>query len=226
MRITSAIEVFSEIASAGELLPAKVANLLCQTTLNIKGSQLLPVIPQQHPLGFFCLRWKLDEARSLRIHIWDRQFDWTQTPNWPIHDHVFAFRSAVLLGSIQNKTYESIQNTNRRRWGIYEVDYINQCSVLMKKSDTLALSVSSSIIQQAGSIYELPAGILHRSVLRSDLAISALAVTTNLAATFKPRVVGLLNSGKHQFDRFNIETGLTTRIVDKTIALLRESTSR
>lgn len=224
--MTSAIEVFNEIAIAGESLPSKVADLLCQTTRCSDYLHTPSIALQQHPLGFFCIRWNLDEARSLRIHVWDRRFDWTQTPNWPIHDHVFAFRSAVLRGAIQNKTYDLIQNTSKRRWEIYDVNYINQCSVLTPRAFTNALRVSGSTLQPAGSTYELPAGILHRSTLRTKSGISALATTTNLTAPVKPRVIGALGSTGHSFDRLKADARVTAKIITQAISLLRESSAR
>jgi hypothetical protein len=220
MGMSSADDVFDEITAAGRSLPKKVANLLSEVLRGAQSENPLTTLPQQHPLGFLCLRWNLDAVRSVRIHIWDRGFDWTQHPNWPIHNHIFSFKSAVLVGSIQNKTYEPVQHSNRRAWEIYEVGYSKQCSVLTQQAHAVALKVSSSTLQPAGTSYELPAGILHRSTLRSDIAITALATTIDPVAALRPRVVGVSTRGNLSFDRFTDETRNINQIIQGTISLL------
>lgn len=222
--MVSPADVFDEISAGGNALRSTVEDLLRQILIAKKDGHPLLILPQQHPLGFLCIRWNLDLNRSVRIHIWNRKFNWTQSPNWPIHDHIFSFKSAVLAGLIQNKTYEQLQMSNRRTWNLFEVEYSSQCSKLIPQSRAVALRIFSASLQPTGSAYELPAGVLHRSTLRSDVAITALATTTEPALTLKPRVVGALTQTALEFDRSTSQARDTDRIIESAVLLLHKKT--
>jgi len=193
--------VFYEISKGDQPTPQKIQNLLSELVTSTHSDNHLEKTVQQHPLGFLCLRWNLDSKQSLRIHIWDQSFDWTQQPKWQIHDHIFKLKSIVLAGIIQNKTYALINNLKRPKWNIYDVEYTNQTSSLIKQKDSGTLKITSSTTYPPGSIYELPAGVLHRSTLRSEFAITALATTINSSNSQKPRVIGNLSDNNLIFSR-------------------------
>ena len=144
---------------------------------------------QIHPLGFLCIRWILASGNTLRIHIWDKSFQCVQTPNWPIHDHIFSFTSYVLEGEVQNKTYMENDQPNRRAWLIYTVDYFANRSELKWFGQKLKLKVKESSIQRKSSNYRVVAGVFHRTILRSDFAITVLA-TDQTEENLTPRVIG------------------------------------
>jgi len=94
-----------------------------------------------------------------------------------------------------------INNLKRPKWNIYDVEYTNQTSSLIKQKDSGTLKITSSTTYPPGSIYELPAGVLHRSTLRSEFAITALATTINSSNSQKPRVIGNLSDNNLIFSR-------------------------
>lgn len=214
-------ELLDEISSNGGSVADITRMLLERVAVGItQGTELAPTI-QYHPLGFFCVRWDLDDARSVRIHIWNRRFDWRQDPNWPIHDHVFSFKSMVLHGMVQNKTY-SLADTSRNqpKWAIYEVSYGDQKSRMTPLQNAIGLRISGANRQPAGSMYELPAGVLHRSTLRSDQGITVLATKTDPARHNKPRVIGTSGRFELEFDRQTVNQENNLKIVENAIAWL------
>lgn len=217
-------ELFDEISSGRSSVAPMTRVLLEHVAAGISQGTCHTPILQYHPLGFFCIRWDLDEEKSVRIHLWDRSFYWQQDPNWPIHDHIFSFRSVVLLGIVQNKTY-SIATTNSKepRWTIYEVSYGDQKSRLTPLQNAIDLHISTTNRQPAGSMYELSASVLHRSTLRSDHGITVLATKADLSRRDKPRVIGARGCVKLEFDRQPVNHDNTLKIVQNAISWLPEN---
>lgn len=182
------------------LVRREVAALL---TCAARSSETLPgSAVQQHPLGFLAVRWQLDPVRTLRVHLWRRDFAWAQQPYWPVHDHMFNFRSLVLKGAVLNKTYEvDPARTARRRCGLYEVSYDGELSTLNPLPGDFVARVTQSKLQGVGSTYSLNAGVLHRSSLKSPLAITALATSTGDGVVSAARVVGAAARQRLTFNR-------------------------
>lgn len=213
-------EVFQAVVAGDKSLPKMVSKLLKNELNECNTDNALRRRAQMHPLGFLCLKWGMDAHHAVRIHIWNRGFEWIQSPNWPIHDHVFGFKSSVLFGLIQNKTYEIIQYGHRCDWDIYKVNYTDQRSNLVLQTRGMGLKVSSTDLQPAGSTYELPAGKLHRSTLRSDVAITVLATTTYSQDLGQPRVIGGHGCQELTFSRTPSLSTNTRGIVLRSIQLL------
>ncbi|MCY1167885.1 hypothetical protein D9M73_78590 [compost metagenome] len=168
---------------------------------------------QKHPLGFFALRWNVGVNQVLRVHLWSKNFKWVQHPNWQIHNHIFEFDSLILHGTIQNKTYEK-KERKKGRWSIYEVDYADQNSTLIHSLSDVALGLTGTTVQRDQSKYSLAAEVLHRSILRSESAITVLAARTTAQANFKPIVIGAGNAKEFTFDRRvtnHVESGMVLR---------------
>jgi hypothetical protein len=159
-------------------------------------------IVQKHPLGFLACRWSLDAQRSIRVHIWDSKFDWVQSPNWQIHDHVFSFRSLVLTGTVLNKFYSIAASARRRRtWQRYAVRYDQNTSTMTRFGGLVGLRVESCQLHSQGSVYEVNAGVLHRSALKSDFAITVLVTNTETTSAGAPLVVGVPLGHQVSYDR-------------------------
>lgn len=209
--------VFDAICNGRGGLIQKVRDLLTDYASALVDDAV-QCAPQLHPLGFLCLRWNLDQAHSVRVHIWDKSFDWTQSPHWPIHDHTFGFRSVVLRGAIQNKTYKEVSALRAKEWTVFDVDYSADSSLLIPRSNCVRLQVLSSVVQHAGSTYELSPRTLHRSTLRASSAITVLATGAAATQTVQPRVIGCSALGPISYDRrANVQVnvlGIVQRSVD------------
>jgi hypothetical protein len=211
-------EIFDRIrdGETAEITP-KVTQLL--TEAQHDSNCHAPTV-QIHPLGFLCLRWDLDASNSLRIHIWDKKFSCVQSPNWPIHDHIFSFRSLVILGAIQNKTYRKTNTSERKQWNIFEVVYDGGNSKLVWTGIKTAIAQERTDLQVPGSYYDVVAGQLHRSTLRSDFAVTVLATTKDISKETHPQVVGGDSTHALVFNRYAGEKPSAGMLIRKSIELL------
>ncbi|OAJ60567.1 hypothetical protein A6V36_01875 [Paraburkholderia ginsengiterrae] len=188
-----AIESAFELVACGErhALNRSAADLLSGALKAVDREDHSAVTVQQHPLGFLCVKWNIDASRSLRIHVWGQDMRYRQEPNWPIHDHIFSFKSVILLGKVQNKIYTLSEQGKGRMCKIFEVDYTREQSTLIATGDPAMLTMTSATVYEEGQTYEMQSGILHRTALRSSFAVTVLA-TTLVRSQFgaRPRVIG------------------------------------
>jgi len=183
-------------------LNEKVAGLLSEASNAVDRQGVSTVVVQQHPLGFLCVKWIFDASKSLRIHVWDESMHYRQEPNWPIHDHVFSFRSAVLLGRVQNKFYELSEQDVGQKCEIFEVDYAMEQSCLVRADHPAFLRMNSAEVYEAGQSYEVKSGALHRTALRSSFAVTALATHHDQDQWIRrPRVIGTADSPSLVYNR-------------------------
>lgn len=195
-------QIADGVAAANLCVDHLVADLLQRLAqLASTDARAASAIVQQHPLGFLACRWPLNPQQTLRVHIWDRNFAWVQDPNWQIHDHVFSFKSLVLTGTVFNKVYSIAPLEQRRRWQLYVVGYDQNTSTMTKVGDRVGLRVDSCQLHSRGSAYEVDAGVLHRSALRSDFAITVLVTRIHPASRSAPLVVGLPLERQISYDR-------------------------
>jgi hypothetical protein len=196
--------IFSKVATNNATgLAADTADLLYKSIIKKDSPKDLKIDIQQHPLGFFCIKWKISELCELRLHIWNGNFGWTQSPNWPIHDHTFNFISHVLTGLIQNKIYYEFNSIDKNPWKIYKVSYSNSDSKskLEPSSSNCNIKMISQCLHKPGDFYSMQHGVLHRSTLRSASAVSLLATTKLSHIQSIPRVVGDQTDLQVEYDR-------------------------
>jgi len=176
---------------------------------------------QVHPLGFLALRWDLGEGKVLRIHIWSKAMKVNQNPYWPIHDHIFSFSSLVLFGNVQNKVYSFRDSVRKSRFvQEFTVNYEEGKSILSPTCTLGELFQMYTAVQPENSYYNLESGVLHRSILRSDFAVTALA--TQQSTVFnKPKVIGLAaDSSDKVFDRTVSSIYQVMPFIKKAISVL------
>ena len=185
--MSSRIELTFAAVEAEEPV-VKVIELVARL-LKCAGDSVEPQLALQlHPLGFVALVWPVDEVRILRLHYWDRAFAWGQPSEFHIHDHVFEFRSAVLLGSIRNDIY-SVRNDVDGRV-MYVTEYDGQRSILNPSRDRFLPVLETSETHNRGAIYRMPAGVLHQTELLSCHALTVLASRYSLPRRSGARVLG------------------------------------
>lgn len=157
---------------------------------------------QMHPLGFLCIRWLLSAQRTLRLHLWSRSFTWQQIPDWQIHDHVFSFSSCVVAGSLLNKRYISAPVTARPRrlYPIYEVAYDGSESSMVDSGLEMNLRLGAPELIRRGGRYQVARGVLHRTRLVSESAVSLVAASAP-DLSIAPRVVGQPGKGVLKYSR-------------------------
>jgi hypothetical protein len=200
---------FVDLKQAVAALMRKEAKLL-----STQGESTM--LYQRHPLGFFACRWPLDDGHALRVHVWSKLFTWAQEPGWEIHDHVFSFASAVLNGTLRNRTYEmNADDTLPDGSGsaMYEVAYSGPTSTMRLVRCGVVLRAVSDAKESAGAYYSVDAGVLHSSELLSNRALTVLATTTVSTPGLAPRVISAHRQGPVAFDRSPMSPGDVAKLL-------------
>lgn len=161
------------------------------------------MVAQQHPLGFFACRWNLGSERTLRLHLWSDDFDWSQEPGWDIHDHIFSFSSHVLFGVLENSIYEIEESpfSAGSEHSVFKVVYAGEKSSMLQVQRGIFLKEPMSSIESDGMFYSMEAGVLHSSKLLSKQAATVLATRADGIPVDGPRVVSTHQVDSVTFDR-------------------------
>lgn len=126
-----------------------------------KSIQQIPVT--KHPLGF--VHYDLSRMVDLpsggfaRLHIWDREIA-TPDPAGNIHDHTWHLTSAILAGSLRDRTFLPCENPSgalsaaQVRYGQTNSFEAAGCYDLVPLTDQ---------IFKRGDIYKIPSRIVHES---------------------------------------------------------------
>jgi len=178
---------------------------------------------QRHPLGFVALSWALSPARVVRLHLWSREFDWAQSEELQIHDHTFAFTSAVLLGEVRNDEYRLEMDDYSGR-SLFSTDYSAGQSHLKLQSRGVVPAITSSDAYKAGRFYSVSPGVLHRTTLLSEVGLTALAARYDTASKAGARVIGPDAQAELDFDR-STDGEMRVQFLSMAQALLRKAHS-
>ncbi len=162
------VEVFDAIEHS-------VANGQGLCAASLSALSLSDAVVQVHPLGFLALIWRIDQYRVVRLHYWKKSFDWHQSDGLDIHDHVFSFISVLLFGRVVNKEYDIVPGAIGAEC-IYRTEYFAGGSKLVRGSANVSLRLVAEQRYSAPDVYAMKSGILHRTELNSEEAVTLLAV--------------------------------------------------
>lgn len=182
-----AVETFSAIEDgAGAASIARLVDELFNASVDRRDDNWPSV--QMHPLGFLAVIWPIDQFRVLRLHFWSQDFDWAQPGDLQIHDHTFDFSSVVLSGQIRNDVY-SVEDDSRG-YALYLTSYAEGSSRLSPQKVRVTPILESSQSHSSGTLYRMPSGVLHRTVLESTDGLTVLATRYRSLSRDGARVIG------------------------------------
>lgn len=143
---------------------------------------------KKHPLGFYSFHLgQIDNDINIRLHVWDNQGA-LQDTRLLIHNHIFNFKSLVLIGDIVNKTY-NISKDNEGFGVLYKVSYSNNKSFLSKIDSGYSISLIDSVQVQSGEYYRVESTEFHESIKASN-TLAATLLTTETVTRIEPLVYG------------------------------------
>lgn len=159
--------------------------------------------PRVHPNGF--LQLDLDESR--RLHVWDESLP-RQVVRTPIHDHVFTFRSRVILGAVTNVHLRLVDSPEGNFVVHRAVDRAGEETRLESTGQRVFAEVESTDRYEAGDMYDFPALQFHDSHPEGRTA----TVMVKLPARYAdgPRV--LVPYGQRPDNAFEREAADTERL--------------
>lgn len=171
-----------------------------------------------HPLGFYVfILGKTNDESIIRLHIWDGTLQ-KQNSELEIHNHIFNMTSLILFGSLINQSYDVNESSNAEGF-LYEVDYINNNSILKKVKNNIALIVLGSEKIKTDEFYTIKKSLFHNTYIEEKYVATILK--TEIDINKKP----LLYS-KIDFDDSKIEFKRETVGNNKKINILEHLVSK
>lgn len=158
----------------------------------LAGLRDAPPAAVWHPTGFVVLTLLRRPEGALRLHLWPQGERVLGTPCWPVHDHAWHLRSHVLCGRLESLEYEVLDDDDGDA-ALYAVDYGQGRSSRMRKSERrVSMSERAPRRIEAGTRYEVSAGVFHASSVAEVDLTATLAATRHTAQRW-PWVVGALD---------------------------------
>lgn len=181
--------------------------------LSLRGELRAPF--KLHPLGFWVCTLLIEESRRLRLHYWPVTEGRRQSSECQIHDHLFAFKSWVLAGAVENVEYAV--SPDGKLFSVYRTEYVGDCSLLMRTDATVRLRERHRFVHEAGSSYTVSAGVLHEtSRIGRDAAFTVL-VTTDVT-TSAPTVLGPENGeAQYQYRREPVDDETVNEVLKQFV---------
>ncbi len=191
----------------------KEGRISLQDLLSIRHEVRAPF--RLHPLGFYACTLIAEGTRKIRLHFWPTDEGAPQSQDFQIHDHLFAFRSWVLSGAVENVEYTT--SPGGQKFSVYRTEYIEHASTLTKTSAARTLSVQRRYTYSAGSSYEVAAGTLHETIrIGTQPAITVLS--TSDVSNSSPIVLGPTDgSDRYTFQRAEIDETLVEAMLSRTL---------
>ena len=171
-----------------------------------------------HPLGFYMTKLHASGPDSIRLHYWPLGQEKKGTAMTPYHDHVWALRSCILVGTLQNVLLRIVPDPS----GTYETAYIKQTGgvdeVLSDKKN-VRIETEARDEYHAGEIYDIPPRVFHYTDVAPEQA-TVTVVWARVVVEGGPRTLVPVGFSSHAPSREPIDTPTN---VQAEIALLLSS---
>lgn len=175
--------------------------------------------PRVHGNGFI----QVDLSERERLHIWgDRRIP-KQKVATPIHDHVFGFRSTLIVGRLLNITYAvSPSFKDRKRYEIYEAACREgEDTILQPTGQVVGARIAYAEAMERGDSYDFSAAMFHESFPTEPSASVMTKDGPTLAqgAAVAPRIlVPVGQEPDNDFNRYTCASEeLLWRIIETTL---------
>lgn len=125
--------------------------------------------PRVHGNGF--LQLDLNDEGTKRLHVWDNELP-RQKVATPIHDHVFALRSEVIVGTLIHEELfaRPLDSDGTHRVYRAQQEPGTQNTILVPDPAQVILELEQRLILGVGSIYTFPSLHLHQTNHRGTTA--------------------------------------------------------
>ena len=158
-----------------------------------------------HPLGFVRCKVSKYYGYTLRLHVWPPGQRATQDPAWLVHDHVFSLQSFVVFGLVHNRTYKVDERPDGAKQVFY-VEYSQGRSTLVPTQINVNVVMTREEEVRAGSLYSVPLGGFHETIVQADHSALTLAVTDEPRPDPPPQVIGECQvTERLHYDRIVVE---------------------
>lgn len=141
----------------------------------IKNLEATGMKIQIQPLGFLRipLEGQLNADNGLFLHLWSPSLR-RQTGGPYIHTHVFDMRSKILLGTVIDKQYQALIDSNGNFQLITGACRQTTCSLIASEGRA-NLAITSERTHKPGDLYQLPKETFHiTEIPANDVAVTLM----------------------------------------------------
>ena len=203
--------MLSDIAHVTQKL--KEGRISLQELLSMRREVCAPF--RSHPLGFYACTLLASGEQKIRLHFWLIDGGAAQSPDCQIHDHLFAFKSWVLSGAVENIEYTT--SLDGQEFSVYRTEYSGYASTLTRTSAVRKLSVQNRRTYSAGSSYEVEAGTLHKTVRIGTAPAFTVLATSDVSVT-SPIVLGpIAGPDRYTYQRELIDDTFVEAMLSRTL---------
>lgn len=175
--------------------------------------------PRVHGNGFI----QLDLTDTTRLHVWGDKRIPRQNVYTPIHDHVFGFKSTLIVGRLFNVIY-GFNYAEFGDYAVWEPRVTNRENTILErtKKRVRLFPIHTDLIAQNTSdrTYEMDPFIFHETFATEPTAtiIKKWGPTQAQGAPIKPRVLVRFDQDPdNSFNRYNANPDVLWRIIERVL---------
>ncbi len=167
----------------------------------------------RHPLGFYCLPVLREGEHGVCVHVFGSEEPASDGPTTSrLHSHSWRLISYVLYGQVGNVTLEVSEDPERPTHRVFEVHSSPSGTDEIRPTSRLVRCVSGPTrLVPRGSMYTLPAGEFHTTVLPDDAGAATLVLGRS-APGLSDLSLGPVHGRGHRVERRMCHTTHTARI--------------
>lgn len=202
----------------------QVADALVDLIEDIPWRDHVAAESYRHANGFYKVPLFTAHGARVRVHYWDG----TTPAEENVHNHRWRLASRVLVGTLEDETYEFCHPTDPRALELTEFEYGKPApgrATASRRSVGRAIRLNAKTARMAGAAYSLNPRQLHRIVTHSGTATMTLMVQS--AALFPSNTMFTRTEiGDPNIERESLTPSELVAVVIQMIELLRPSHAR
>lgn len=186
---------------------------------NIAEMKERGIRPRVHGNGFI----QVDMTDTTRLHVWGDKRIPRQNVYTPIHDHVFGFKSTLIVGRLFNVVY-GINNQEFGDYAVWEPKVTSRENTVLErtKNRVRVFPIRTDLVEQntVSRTYEMDPFIFHESFVTEPTVtiMQKWGLTQAQGSPIKPRVlVRFDQEPDNQFNRYDANPEVLWRIIERVL---------
>jgi hypothetical protein len=203
-----------EHGTAAESVPGWALSLMQEI---ISGGRELTAV--RHPLGFLCFPVERQARHGVCVHLWTpgrRSALTTST----VHSHSWDLTSYVLYGTLRNQRIRVVPTAGQATHRLFEVRSRGDVDELHTTTRLVSYHPEADSVHDAGSVYFLPAGEFHATVVLAEQEVATVVLSRNRPQT-ADLALGPVHAPSHTLTRSRCdarETACAARLIADRLA--------
>jgi hypothetical protein len=178
----------------------------------------------RHPLGFLCFPAERLATRGVCVHLWAPGLRSALTTS-TVHSHSWDLTSYVLYGTLRNQRIQVAPAAGQATHRLFEVRSRGDVDELLATTRLVSYQPEADSVHGAGSVYFLPAGEFHATVVPAEQEVATVVLSRN-----RPQVadvaLGPVHAPSHTLTRSRCDARETARAARLIAGRLAEAGPR